>query len=280
MSLNQVEEDFIEFITKKKNQSYDEFKKIFIETREFFKFNTLEYRNLVMTIFSLNRILYNDTSEIEILDAMKYHELINLFRMISYSYPSIPQSRGRKIKSLMKTLLKFQVKKVASSIKQKIFPKQVYSEPISNFIIKNLNKIPIILDYGCGLGYLSYEIAKIEKNSKIILLDLENLILDFALFRFQKQNFDVQVIKVTKESLYPKLSPHNLCICTGVLEHIKEPLLVYHNIYESLESGGILHGFFGNQDEEIFHVSPDLQTIREKLAGDFEYINNNCYKKL
>lgn len=65
MKLNQVEKDFIEFISKKRNRSYGKVEDIFLTTRNQFKFSGPEYRELCGTIYNLFKILYDDVDEEE-----------------------------------------------------------------------------------------------------------------------------------------------------------------------------------------------------------------------
>ena len=63
------------------------------------------------------------------------------------------------------------------------------------------------------------------------------------------------------------------------MEHIKQPLIAYQNIYDSLEQGGILFGNFEDHRKEIFHISPNLSKLRERIEKEFKKINKRCYKK-
>ena len=151
---------------------------------------------------------------------------------------------------------------------------------IAKRLIDRLDKPPVVVDYGCGMGYISFEIAKLNKTSKIFLLDIDTIILEFALFRFTKHGFEAQTIPIVKDlPAYPKLPPHNICIVMSVMEHIVNPLAAYQNIYDSLERGGIIYGNFGDTRREMFHVSSDLSQLRRRIAADFQEIGECCYKK-
>lgn len=243
-SLNDIEQDFIEFFSIKRKHSKEEIKSIFLETRNRFAFAGSQYRQLCDDIHNLFKIQYDDSDEKDLVDSYKFHELLHLFRMISYSY-------NRDFKGE------------------------------AEYLTKLADKSPIIcVDYGCGLGYLSHAICKRKQESEIYLVDIDSLILEFAKFRFEKQNFEVKIIPVSKNNVYPVLPMHNICIAEEVMEHLKQPLIAYQHIYESLEKGGILRGCFMNHGAETFHVSPDLSLLREQLSRNFKMVGRNCYKKL
>lgn len=245
--MTSIEKDFIEFISQKKNYSLSESESIYLDTKNKFQFHSPQFRNLMLDIYSLFKLIYNERNENELIDSYKFFELTLLYRFLSYSYK--PEMTKRY--SLHSKLL-------AQKLKDRL----------------------IIVDYGCGLGYLSFEIAHLRKDSKVYLIDIDNLILDFTLFRFKKYGIRVEVIKVSKNNLYPKLPAHNLCILWEVMEHLKQPLKAYHNIINSLESSGLLYGNFANHRREFFHVSPDLQLLRDLLKKDFKQIDYFLYKKI
>ena len=55
LELNQVEKDFIEFISKKRGRQYEEIKEIFLENKRKFKFQGQEF----------SRIMYDNKNEVE-----------------------------------------------------------------------------------------------------------------------------------------------------------------------------------------------------------------------
>ena len=97
--------------------------------------------------------------------------------------------------------------------------------------------------------------------------------------RFRKSGIDVQVERITKDDIYPKLPKHNLCIATEVMEHVFEPLTLYQNINEALDTGGILHGNFGDHEPGLFHVTPVLKDLRERVLKDFNQLDPLTYQK-
>lgn len=138
---------------------------------------------------------------------------------------------------------------------------------------------PTIVDYGCGLGYLSFELAKRSPRSKIFLVDIGTIKLDFALFRFKKQGFDVESIVVTKETPYPRLPQHDICLAQEVMEHLHNPLQVYAHIVDSMESGGYLYGDFSDHQDEPYHVSAHLEKLRNEIGENYNQVDTNVYRK-
>ena len=285
MNLNQIETDFIEFISKKRNQPYREIEQIFLVTKNRFKFYNSRYRELCDTVHNLFKILYDDVDEKELIDSYKFHALMHLFRFISYSYPKSAPSYSDYLKYLKRILIRRRFDKLKAFIKRKISKKHKDGElnrdytAIAKFLVEKIKKPPIVIDYGCGLGYISFEIGK-KRNSKIYLVDIDCLTLEFAEFRFKKHGINVEIIPISKNELYPKLPAHNICIATEVMEHIMEPLRAYQNIYDSLEPGGILYGDFKDNIQEMLHVSPNLSALRKRISKDFQKIGNMCYKRV
>ncbi len=242
--LNDTEKDFIEFFSNKRKRSGEETESVFLETRNRFAFEGFKYRNLCDALHILFKIQYGNSVEEELLDSYKFHELPHLFRMLSYSYNNNFKNTAE-------------------------------------HLIRCIDKNPIIcVDYGCGLGYVSYEIGRMRRDCKIYLVDIDNLILEFAKFRFDKLNINSEIILVSKGDIYPKLPTHNICIAHEVMEHLKQPLIAYQHICERLERGGILFGDFLDHESEMFHVTPSLHNLRQRLIKDFIKLNDNCYKKI
>ena len=129
------------------------------------------------------------------------------------------------------------------------------------------------------MGNISFNIAKFNNNSKIYLVDIDCLILEFTEFRFKKHRIDVEVIPVTKNNIYPELPKHNICITADVMEHLFRPMIAYNNIYSAMIPNGLLYGDFNNRYKEMFHVHPDLYELRNRLKSDFNRIGNLYYQK-
>jgi len=282
IELNQIERDFIEFISRRRNRSYSEIEDFFIRAKNRFMFSRLEYRKLAETIYHLYEVLYDDRNEKGLVDAYKFHELLHLFRFISYSYPRPRPRYGDYGRALIRIIRHGDVHKVFRFLRKKLLNKQNGQSEyatIANYLVEQVPGTPVVVDYGCGLGYLSFEIGKLNRDSKIYLVDIDCLTLAFAEFRFKKYGMNVEIIPVSKTNLYPKLPKHTICIATEVMEHVMRPLTAYQNIYDRLPQGGLLYGNFNEHSQQMFHVSPDLSMLRERIYKDFHQINVLCYKK-
>lgn len=280
--LNEVEIDFIEFMAEKRNRPLAEIENIFRKTKERFKFCGLEYVKLTDQIPRLYRIMYDTATEEDTIGCYQAHEFLHLFAYISYTYPKPKSSYLRDLRRDLKkgewtNIHNFIRRKLAGSRKQK----GVYLGPkgIASFLIDAVTEAPVVVDYGSGLAYISYEIAKANSDARIFLVDIDCVVLEFAAFRLKKIGADVQTIPVTKTNLYPELPPHNICIATEVMEHLTQPLTVYENILEALRERGVLYGGFDDHQPNMFHISPDLSELRHRISRDFESLEHRCYKK-
>jgi len=138
---------------------------------------------------------------------------------------------------------------------------------------------PVVVDYGSGPAYISYEIASANSRSTVFLVDVDSLVLEFALFRLRKTGAAIHALPVAKENIYPPLPKHNICIASEVMEHLAYPLKVYDNIVGALETGGLLYGRFEDHQPNMYHVSPQLGDLRQAIARDFDRIGQSCYRK-
>lgn len=284
---NQIEKDFIDFIVQKRKRPKSEIEGIFLKTREKFHFSSPKFKKFILDNYELFKILYDDADEKEIFDSYRFHALLHLFRFISYSYKN--KSQNNKFfyypRILIETLARGDFKKILLFIK-KILKKDENQfltrnpKDVAEFLIKSVNENPVIVDYGCGPAYISFEIGKINKNAQIYLVDINSLVSEFTQFRFKKHGIKAEFIQIDENNLYPQLPACNICIATEVMEHIVEPLRAYQNIFNSLKRGAILYGDFSDHDPHMFHVSPSLVTLREKISQNFERINPLTYRKL
>jgi len=284
--LNDIEQEFIKFVSEKRNRSISTISSVYLETKNKFKFTSDYYRDFCNKVHELNKILYDDTDEKDIIDSYKFHELLHNFRLISYSFPKKSKPSLKEyfnLKKIKNEIIYIMKELILKPLQEKLGKKTrtEYSlKEIAEFLLINIKYRPIIVDYGCGLAYISFNIARINKTAKIYLVDIDCLYLDFAEYYFQKKKIDVEVIRITKDNLYPKLPNHNICIANEVFEHLLDPLQAFDNIYESLQKEGLLVGNFSDKSEELFHVSPDFSIIREKIENNFEKIGKIFYKKI
>jgi len=241
--LNPLENQFINFISIRKNKSIESMRIAYIETKNKFNFSDRRYRQYAVDFHDLHKIMTGDDSDAEIIESMKFFDLLHTFRFLAYEF-----KENSKVKELAKKIITY----------------------VDN---------PIVLDYGCGLGCVTNKICEIKPDTKVFLLDINCLSLDFAEYRFQDNGFNVTKIPVDVQNIYPTLPMHNICIATEVMEHVKNPLLAFKNINDSMVQGGILYGNFKNHTKELFHVSCDLKELRTEIDKYFDNIGKWTYIK-
>jgi SAM-dependent methyltransferase len=205
-----------------------------------------------------------------------------LLKYISYTYP---KPKTRYFRDLVRDVRKLEWRNAWNLLRRKLVRKAktsgVHLGPrgLAEVLTSLVDGPPVVVDYGSGLAYISYEIAGLRSDSAIFLLDVESLVLEFALFRLKKTGATVHAIPVTKENIYPELPDHNICIASEVMEHLAQPLKAYDNIFRSLRPGGLLYGRFDDHQPNMYHVSPNLCALRRRLAEDFEQVDQWCYRK-
>lgn len=285
VNLNEIEKDLVEFIANKRGRPYNDVEKTFLKIRQRFKFKGKKYEQLSSDIHSFFEIMYDTKDEYSANECNRFHALLHMLRYLSYTYPKTSTDYARDMaefikKRLFRSLWEFSKRKITSKFKKQAEKGLSGHALLAKSLIEKINAAPVVVDYGCGLAYVSFEIARLEKDAKIYLLDVDCLHLEFIEHRFRKYGFDIGVMRVTNNDLYPKLPKHNICIATEVMEHVFEPLTVYQNIHESMEDGGILYGNFEDHEKGLFHISPDLHGLRERISGDFEKVGVLCYRKV
>lgn len=271
--LNEIEQDLIEFIQSKRPEvGFEYLAQVYVRTRYAFKFNSESFEQRCREYHSLFRLFFDNTSEKQLIQAYQFHAPLHLFRMISYSFEEAVFSylwttvKRKKFRKLVAELYRWLVNKRPPQIGRD-FHKD------AEFILNSLKCWPpVVLDYGCGLAYTSFEIGKLEPKSHIYLLDIDCLTLDFALFRFRKHDLSVEAIRVTEDDPYPSLPSHNVCIAEEVFEHLLEPIVAFENIRSSMVKGGVLWGNFEDHGPELYHVTQNLEKVREVIKNDFEYV--------
>ncbi|MGQ4876411.1 MAG: class I SAM-dependent methyltransferase [Promethearchaeia archaeon] len=85
------------------------------------------------------------------------------------------------------------------------------------FFLNNIDQNSIILDIGCGIGSLAYDLSK--KAKKVIAIDKDPLIIKEAKKRYKSDNLKFIIADVTKYKFNEK---YDYIILSNVLEHIKD----------------------------------------------------------
>jgi len=283
-NLNQVEKDFVEFISTKRDRPYNEVEKIFLQLKNRFKFKGKPYQKLSSYIRGFFKIMYDGKDECSLIEANQFYALLHTYNYISYTYPkslfeNISDSFDFVKKGKFGPLFFYTKRKISGKFKSSNSSGASFYTKIAKELVGRIEATPVVVDYGCGLAYISFEIAKMVKGAHVILVDIDCIHLEFTEFRFKKYDLDFEVIKIDKNNLYPRLPKHNICIATEVMEHVYQPLTVYQNILDSLECNGVLYGNYEDHEGGVFHVSPKLNELRDKISQNFTRLNMLTYKK-
>lgn len=110
-----------------------------------------------------------------------------------------------------------------------------------------------VLDYGGGMGDLCVKIA--EKGLDVDYADLQGKTFEFAKWLFSKNNYNINMINLSKNKLSKK---YDTVLCIDVVEHVKDPKFLLKDLVEHLEDNGRLI---------ITALHPD---ISEKTPQHFE----------
>ncbi len=273
--MNQIENDFIEFLAQRNGEPVDSVRRRYLAAKEYMNFGSKEYSRHEDENYYTLQMFFNDQNDKNLFESYRYYAYPDILRMLSYSFPAIPTRKGY-FKTFIRALKKGDLTKITSYLKRK-----TTQDPKISTADKLLNgyESPTILDYGCGLGHLSFEMAQKSPLSKIILVDLDTVKLDFTEYRFKKHGIKFEVLRIKEGNQYPTLPPHTICIATDVLEHLHKPLLAYGHIHDSMEEGGLLYGNFEDHHHGMYHTHPDMSDIREAIAKDYDVLGEGFYRK-
>jgi len=97
-----------------------------------------------------------------------------------------------------------------------------------------------ILEYGCGVS--THGIACAQRRCEVHAFDISSAMINYSKVRYEKRGLEVSFH--SSEETLPK-DYFDTIICTDVVEHVPNPLLLLNTIIHCLKSGGEVH----------FHVS-------------------------
>jgi 2-polyprenyl-3-methyl-5-hydroxy-6-metoxy-1,4-benzoquinol methylase len=117
----------------------------------------------------------------------------------------------------------------------------------SKFITKHVRKNSKILDLGCSYGYL----FKYLKGYKTTGTDISKHAIKVA----KKLNPDSEFHVMNAEQLKLK-QKFNLVLALDIFEHLEDPTKVLHNIYNQLETNGLL-----------ILTTPNSESLSKKING-------------
>jgi 2-polyprenyl-3-methyl-5-hydroxy-6-metoxy-1,4-benzoquinol methylase len=239
-----IERDLIAFLAQRRGVPEAVVRKQYIAVKKRHKFGSRAFRDLMVEFYDLLSPFYGEHSEEELIASYRYHAALHLYRHISY-------------------LLRHKNKYDAYAAQ----------------IVGEIDEPLVIVDYGSGLGHLSAALAEIRPRAKVYLVEVDALVLDFAVFRFERMGIDFEVIPVTEACIYPELPRHNVCIALEVFEHLMRPLVALAHIREAMDRGGLLFHSGGNRGRQFFHVSPNLEVLHAEMLKDFEPIGPRLLRK-
>lgn len=271
--LNDVENELIDFLAERRGDGRDKTLGIYTELKSKSGFGGKGFKEFCLKVLGLHAALYNMEDERQIIEFYRRVELLSLLRLASYSYrfdELPPHYMEKRIKGLLRG---------DKDAKHLSLTNRRRTERHAASLAEMAGGDPVVVDYGCGLAYLSFTIAGMYPNAKVYLVDIDALPLAFAAYRFRRHGLDVEVIRVTPDNLYPGLPPHNICIATEVFEHVKRPGMLYDNITASMMPGGILHGDMSDHEADTLHISPSLGEVRARLEKDYTKLGKDTYKK-
>lgn len=143
----------------------------------------------------------------------------------------------------------------------------------------------VIVDYGAGVPHHSVQfalaLANAGKNVRLYIVDIRTIISEFVAYAVQQLKISTGFIWVDEVNRYPKLPKHNICFAIDSIEHLHDPDRAIANIDEALIPGGLFVANLTDHQEEYFHVSPNLERVRNGLIEKRyspEY-NGNYYRK-
>ena len=84
------------------------------------------------------------------------------------------------------------------------------------FFVDNISENNVVLDVGCGNGYLAHDVAK--KAKRVIGIDINKKYIEFAKRHYKKENLEFIVGDATKYQFNEKF---DIIILSNVLEHIE-----------------------------------------------------------
>lgn len=171
--------------------------------------------------------------------------------------------------------------------KQTKLPKSVIKE--NNFtyfhLIKNINKFApeslknkTVLDFGCGVGTISFYLA--NKGGKVLGIDISNLGIQAARAGAKKLRLknNVEFVQKPTKNLRLKRNNFDVVICSEVIEHVPDDLNLIREFYKVLKSEGILILSTPSKNAPLYQWG--LATNFDKKVGHLRRYTANELKKM
>ena len=245
--LNSVDEDYITYLSEKRDVSAEVIRSAYLKVRHTHKFSDRNFGTLARVIHDLFAPVYGEETEASLHETHKFHAALHIYRHIGYSYYKLPRYG---------LLAKY------------ILEEMDTSKPVT------------VIDYGCGLGYVPWAMHAQHEDCQIYLVDMDAGVLDFAAWRFTRHGIPHTAIPVTARDPYPAMPPHNVCLAVESMEHIREPVRAFTNIHAAMEMGGLLAGNFKDHGAQFLHISTDLSGLRAAVNAHYVAVNPKIYRKV
>lgn len=156
----------------------------------------------------------------------------------------------------------------------------------AKYIMKKLNRFWVdapqgpgtLLEIGCALGFFLDHARSL--GWKVKGVDLAEDAVNFA-----KEKLDLDVVKGDTFSLNADTNSFDVCVSIGTMDHLKDPISVFNEIFRILKTNGLLLITIGSISELIpFHFRPpehlfyfsrkSLRIALEKSGFEVKQISN------
>ncbi len=92
---------------------------------------------------------------------------------------------------------------------------------------------------------------------------------------FKKGKIPGTLTDCTASTPIPKLPGCDICIATEFFEHVHDPMKYFDEMHSALRNNGLLITNVANHKKEFMHVTPNLQSLRNKI----QELNYEIFKK-
>ena len=125
---------------------------------------------------------------------------------------------------------------------------------------------PVILDFGCGLAQTSRALARMARDTKLVLADIPTVRKDFLLWLCRRDGLDATFLDCTRETPIPDLPRFDVAVVTEFFEHVREPVRYFDALAARAAPGALLITNVSDHRSEFMHVSPNLSRLRDHMA--------------
>lgn len=278
--LNEIENDLISFLAQRRGKNEEEIRQTYLNLKRNFDFKSTSFRDLTERSQILHNLYFGMENEKELIATYQFHSYLAILRFISYSQPTRLRHLWQNFFYFFKIVFRGDPGRAWCSFRRqtaKALKRRRKLDPV--IYIKDNFQSPTIVDYGCGLAYLSFRLSREIPGSRIVLVDVDSIMNEFVRFRFDKHGIPFESLRVTQEDPFPQLPEHQICIADEVMEHLKNPLKALDNIRQAMTPGGILIGDYGDHCPELFHLHSDMAFFREGLNRSFVKLADKIYQK-